>query len=148
MVSCYKNRVPVLWGTSGRMWKSFGNYVSGNVILGKHRDFLRSPDFITKAEFVAETEFVCGKDVNFMYDGFWFQWYGAPEGGEFDIYLLKDDWKNQSNPYEQHQEDPDKQGDERTYYCFKVEATETKDSFKGQLNDLIKRAGKQAPFSS
>ena len=148
MVSCYKNRVPVLWGTSGRMWKSFGNYVSGNVILGKHRDFLRSPDFITKAEFVAEMEFVCGNDVNFMYDGFWFQWYGAPGDGEFDIYLLKNDWERDSNPYEQHLEDPDKQGDERTYYCFKVDAAEKIDSFKNKLNDLIKRAGKQSPSSS
>lgn len=87
-------------------------------------------------------------NINFRYNGQWFQWYGAPGDGEYDIYLLKNDWKNQSDPYEQHQEDLAKQGDERTYYCFKVETTETKDSFKGKLNDLIKCAGKQSPSSS
>ena len=87
-------------------------------------------------------------NINFRYNGQWFQWHGAPGDGEYDIYLLKNDWKNQSDPYEQHQEDLAKQGDERTYYCFKVEATETKDSFKGKLNDLIRCAGKQSPSSS
>ena len=87
-------------------------------------------------------------NINFRYNGQWFQWYGAPGDGEYDIYLLKNDWKNQSDPYEQHQEDLAQQGDERTYYCFKVEATETKDSFKCKLNDLIKCAGKQSPSSS
>ena len=83
-----------------------------------------------------------------MYDGFWFQWYGAPGDGKFDIYLLKNDWERDSNPYEQHLEDPDKQGDERTCYCFKVDAAEKIDSFKNKLNDLIKRAGKQSTSSS
>ena len=87
-------------------------------------------------------------NINFRYNGQWFQWYGAPGDGEFDIYLLKNDWERDSNPYEQHLEDPDKQGDERTYYCFKVDAAEKIDSFKNKLNDLIKRAGKQSPSSS
>ena len=86
-------------------------------------------------------------NINFRYNDQWFQWDGAPGDGEY-VYLLKNDWKNQSDPYEQHQEDLAKQGDERTYYCFKVEATETKYSFKGKLNDLIKCAGKQSPSSS
>ena len=87
-------------------------------------------------------------NINFRYNGQWFQWYGAPGDGKFDIYLLKNDWERDSNPYEQHLEDPDKQGDERTYYCFKVDAAEKIDSFKNKLNDLIKRAGKQSPSSS
>lgn len=87
-------------------------------------------------------------NINFRYNGQWFQWYGAPDDGEFDIYLLKNDWERDSNPDEQHLEDPDKQGDERTYYCFKVDAAEKIDSFKNKLNDLIKRAGKQSPSSS
>ncbi len=87
-------------------------------------------------------------NINFRYNGQWFQWYGAPGDGEFDIYLLKNDWERDSNPYEQHLEDPDKQGDERTYYCFKVDAAEKIDSFKNKLNDLIKRAGKQSTSSS
>lgn len=87
-------------------------------------------------------------NINFRYNGQWFQWYGAPGDGKYDIYLLKNDWKNQSDPYEQHQEDLAKQGDERTYYCFKVDAAEKIDGFKNKLNDLIKRAGKQSPSSS
>ena len=87
-------------------------------------------------------------NINFRYNGQWFQWYGAPGDGEFYIYLLKNDWERDSNPYEQHLEDPDKQGDERTYYCSKVDAAEKIDSFKNKLNDLIKRAGKQLTSSS
>lgn len=87
-------------------------------------------------------------NINFQYNGQWFQWYGAHSDGKFDIYLLKNDWERDSNPYEQHLDDPDKQGDERTYYCFKVDAAEKIDSFKNKLNDLIKRAGKQSPSSS
>ena len=151
MVSCYNRIVPVLWGTSGRLWKSFGNYVSGNVILGKSRNLMvmiQEIELEGNSEIVKDTNFVCGKDINFQYKGHWFQWYGVPGDREYDIYLLKNDWKNQSDPYEQYQEDLAKKGDERTYYCFKVEATETKDSFKGKLNDLIKCAGKQSPSSS
>lgn len=149
MLSCY-GKVPVLWGTSGRMWKSFGNYVSGNVILGKCRNLIATTQEISLEETfkVAGTDFVSGKDVNFKYNNHWFQWYGVPGDREYDIYLLKNDWKKQSDQYEQHQKEPTKQGDEQIYYCFKVEATETKDSFKDKLNDLIKCAGKQLPSSS
>ena len=148
MLSCY-GKVPVLWGTSGRMWKSFGNYVSGNVILGKRRNLIATTQEISLEETfkVAGTDFVSGKDVNFKYNNHWFQWYGVPIDGGYDIYLLKDDWKNQGDPYEQHQKDPTKQGDEQIYYCFKVEATETKDSFTGKLNELIQCASKQTSVS-
>ena len=148
VVSCYRN-VPVLWGTSGRMWKSFGNYVSGNVILGKCRNLIATTREISLEEIfkVAGTDFVSGKDVNFKYNNHWFQWYGVPSDGEYDIYLLKDDWKNQGDPYAQHQKDPTKQGDEQIYYCFKVEATETKDSFTGKLNELIQWANKLTSVS-
>ena len=146
MVSCYNRIVPVLWGTSGRMWKSFGNYVSGNVILGKCRNLMvmiQEIELEGNSEIVKDTNFVCGKDINFQYKGHWFQWYGVPGDREYDIYLLKNDWKKQSDPYERHQEEPDKQGDKRTYYCFKVK----QDSFKSELDNLIQCASKQTSVS-
>lgn len=110
-----------------------GNLLRNELLVG-----LESEQRIGKRYFIGWTS-----DINFLYNGRWFQWYGTPSEGECDIYLLKNDWKNQIDPYEQHQEDPDKRGDERTYYCFKVDAAETKDSFRDKLNALIKCAGKQ-----
>ena len=110
-----------------------GNLLRNELLVG-----LESEQRMGKRYFIGWTS-----DINFLYNGRWFQWYGTPSEGECDIYLLKNDWKNQIYPYEQHQEDPDKQGDERTYYCFKVDAAETKDSFRDKLNALIKCAGKQ-----
>lgn len=110
-----------------------GNLLRNELLVG-----LESEQRMGKRYFIGWTS-----DINFLYNGRWFQWYGTPSEGECDIYLLKNDWKNQIDPYEQHQEDPDKQGDERTYYCFKVDAAETKDRFRDKLNDLIKCAGKQ-----
>lgn len=110
-----------------------GNLLRNELLVG-----LESEQRMGKRYFIGWTS-----DINFLYNGRWFQWYGTPSEGECDIYLLKNDWKNQIDPYEQHQEDPDKQGDERTYYCFKVDAAETKDSFRDKLNALIKCAGKQ-----
>ena len=110
-----------------------GNLLRNELLVG-----LESEQRIGKRYFIGWTS-----DINFLYNSRWFQWYGTPSEGECDIYLLKNDWKNQIDPYEQHQEDPDKRGDERTYYCFKVDAAETKDSFRDKLNTLIKCAGKQ-----
>ena len=110
-----------------------GNLLRNELLVG-----LESEQRMGKRYFIGWTS-----DINFLYNGRWFQWYGTPSEGECDIYLLKNDWKKQIDPYEQHQEDPDKRGDERTYYCFKVDAAETKDSFRNKLNALIKRAGKQ-----
>ncbi|MBR4259896.1 MAG: DUF262 domain-containing protein [Kiritimatiellae bacterium] len=87
-------------------------------------------------------------DVNFLFNDRWFKWRRAVGKGRDYIYLLKNDWKNQSNPYEQHQEDPSKQGDEQTCYCFKLETDETKDNFMKKLNAVIENAGKQSPVLS
>ena len=151
VVSRYGDSV-VLWGRAVGYWYSFGNPIKETIILGINRSLLiysseiklENPDDI-----VGDTNFVSGKDVNFCYCNHWFKWLGVPAAGQFDIYLLKNDWKNQSNPYEQHQEDPSKQGDERTYYCFPVNTDETKDSFMNQLKTLIdEHAGKKSPFLS
>lgn len=89
-------------------------------------------------------------DINFKYNYHWFQWHGIPDEnkGEYDIYLLKDDWVHENDPYMRRDEDTKEKGDKRIYYCFEVEGTETKDSFKDKLNDLIKCAGKQSPVLS
>jgi hypothetical protein len=140
MLSCY-GKVPVLWGTSGRMWKSFGNYVSGNVILGKCRNLIATTQEISLEETfkVAGTDFVSGKDVNFKYNDHWFQWYGIPDedNGEYDIYLLKDDWVHENDPYMRRDEDTKEKGDKRTYYCFKVGAGMTSEMFKKELDNLV-----------
>ena len=143
MVSCYNRIVPVLWGTSGRTWKSFGN-----VILGKSRNLIVTTQGISLEETfkVAGTDFVSGKDVNFEYKGYWFQWYGAPNDGEFDVYLLKNDWENQhDDPYMRHDEDTTKDGDKQTYYCFEVGAGMTSEMFKEKLDNLVIDSTKKLP---
>lgn len=94
------------------------------------------------------TCYFIGWTINFLYNDRWFQWRRAPSNdGKNIIYLLKNDWKNQIEPREEHQEDPDKQGDERTYYCFMVEENETQDSFRSNLDKRIQHASKQTSVS-
>ena len=68
------------------------------------------------------SRFVLGWDVSFKYNDHWFRWLGSPnrDRGEYDIYLLKEKWKDDSS-YATHTEDRSKQGDEKEYYCFNVE---------------------------
>lgn len=128
----YCGKEVVLWGTSGCRWTAFGNKVDGNVILGKHRDLLKSTPEISleDQDIVPETNFVCGKDVNFTYDGHWFRWLGAPnrDNGEQDIYLLKEEWKDDSS-YATHDKDQSKKGGEQKYYCFNVEDSMEENGF-------------------
>jgi hypothetical protein len=74
-------------------------------------------------------------DVEFQYDGYWFLWKGAPirDEGEYDLYLLKEKWKDDSS-YATHSEDWLKYGDEKKFYCFDVDC---KDDFKKNLERLI-----------
>lgn len=78
-------------------------------------------------------------DINFKYNDHWFQWYGIPDEdkGEYDIYLLKDDWVHENDPYMRHDEDTTKDGDKRTYYCFEVGAGMTSEMFKEKLDNLV-----------
>ncbi len=81
--------------------------------------------------------FVRGWDVSFKYMNHWFRWLGSPNrsSGEFDIYLLKEKWKDDSS-YAKHDKDTSKEGDEQEFFCFNVN-TEVVNDFKTKLQELI-----------
>lgn len=74
-------------------------------------------------------------DINFKYCDHWFRWCGSPDEG--NVYLLKNDWQSENDPYMRHNDDMAKDGDQRTYYCFSVEKNETEAKFKSNLDGLI-----------
>lgn len=133
--------VAVLWGTSGCRWVSFGNNVWGNVILGKFRNLIVTTpgiDMEDSSGIVPKTDFVCGKNVNFRYKGYWFQWWGVPNEVEYDVYLLRRDWrKHEDDPWKYHVEDASQTGDKRELYCFRVFSTDNCTSFAEKLDTLI-----------
>ena len=78
-------------------------------------------------------------DIEFQYGGHWFRWLGAPNRGrgEYDIYLLKDNWKNEEDPYMGHGEGITKKGDQKLYCCFNVDATENSETFRKLCNQVV-----------
>lgn len=138
--------VAVLWGTLGRRWSSFGNDVWGNVILGKNRSLLTITDGVQLGDKnlkVGQSDFVSGRNIMFSYEGHWFQWWGLPNDEEYDVYLLNGDRKQQPEErYLSHEEECEKKGDAKKYYCFNVDRNETSTSFAGKLKMLIKDASK------
>ena len=144
VVSKYGARV-VLWGKTVGYWYSFGNQIKETIILGIHRSLLISSPGIeleNRGDRVAETNFVSGKDINFRYGEYRFRWLGAPDydNGEYDIYLLKEKWNDDSS-YAKHGKDSSE------YYCFNVsELAVAEDdgkkarAFKDALDNLIKAA--------
>lgn len=139
LVGC--DDVVVLWGTAGRRWASFGNNVWGNVILGKRRNLMVTTPGIELEDssgIVPKTDFVCGRNINFKYKGCWFQWWGIPDEGEYDVYLLRRDWrKHEDDPWKHHIEDASQIGDKRELFCFNVSSTDNCISFAEKLDGLI-----------
>ncbi|NMA25926.1 MAG: hypothetical protein GX936_09725, partial [Clostridiales bacterium] len=137
----FKTGVVVLWATSGQRWVFWGNYIKGNVILGRRRKLLTATDDIQLANEnmrVGRTSFVSGRNIEFSFGGHWFQWKGTPNHEEADVYLLKDNWKDESNNiYQKHPDDPEKSGNGKQYYCFRVGMEEDVQSFKDKLSALI-----------
>lgn len=125
----------------------YSNRIKGNVnypwqIIPLHED-LRAKllDGMESDQRRGKCYFIGWKsDINFKYNNHWFQWYGIPDEdkGEYDIYLLKDDWVHENDPYMRHDEDTTKDDDKRTYYCFKVGAGMTSEMFKGKLDNLVR----------
>lgn len=125
----------------------YSNRIKGNVnypwqIIPLHED-LRAKllDGMESDQRRGKCYFIGWKsDINFKYNYHWFQWYGIPDEdkGEYDIYLLKDDWVHENDPYMRHDEDTTKDDDKRTYYCFKVGAGMTSEMFKGKLDNLVR----------
>ena len=92
------------------------------------------------------SRFVLGWDVSFKYNDCWFRWLGSPNSGsgEYDIYLLKEEWKDDSS-YATHDQDLSKVGDAQKYYCFNVKLDiaddkEKVECFKIELENQIKAA--------
>ena len=141
-----KEGVVVLWGTSGQRWNSFGNDVWGNVILGNRRAQMLKAEGIRLLDEnlkVGDAGFVSGKNIEFSFDGHWFQWWGVPKQGEFDVYLLRNDWgdhQDSGDIWLEHPEELDRDGDAQTLYCFRVEKTDNVQSFKRKLRVLIDAA--------
>lgn len=78
-----------------------------------------------------------GWDINFEYSSYCFQWWRNYDDQNCDIYLMENDWngyKKRPNPTS------DKGTDEDNYYCFKVDETDSSDSFVEKLDNLIKQA--------
>lgn len=77
------------------------------------------------------------KNVDFKCGCYFFRWWGYPNDKELDVYLMENDWadyKKRPNPT------CDKGTDEDNYYCFKVDETDSSDSFVDKLDNLIKQA--------
>lgn len=76
-------------------------------------------------------------DINFKFNNHWFRWLGSPNygSGEYDIYLLKEEWKDDSS-YAKHDKDTAKKGDKQECFCFNVN-TEVVNDFKSELQKLI-----------
>lgn len=97
-----------------------------------HKDIV-----ISQVKKVEGTTYLYGLNINFSYNNHFFQWYGSSNDIELDIYLMENDWadyKKRPNPTF------DKNTDEDKYYCFKVDAAATPDSFIKELDSLIKQA--------
>ena len=84
------------------------------------------------------TYFVRGWDVSFKYNKHWFRWLGSPNRtlGEYDLYLLKEAWKEDSS-YAKHGMNEKAVGDLRGYFCFNLEESDTVEVFKEKLVSLI-----------
>ena len=76
-------------------------------------------------------------DINFKFNDHWFRWLGTPnsDDGEYDIYLLKEEWKDDSS-YAKHDKDTSEKGDKQEFFCFNVN-TEVVNDFKTELQKLI-----------
>ena len=80
-------------------------------------------------------------DVNFEFNGYWFRWIGAPNcnEGAMDIYLLKNMWNDDEQPYAEHRHYRfETLKDDRTdYFCFNVTFGMTPAIFQAELKRLI-----------
>ena len=129
----------VLWGTSGCKRFVFANEVWGNVVIGNYRTLLVDGAFELQDKniVVENTNFVSSFDVNFKYNGRFFQWYGNPNEIELDVYLMEEDWTD----YKKRLKPTNNKGTEDdTHFCFRVDANTTPDYFNKMLDALIAQA--------
>ena len=135
IVGKYRNSI-VLWGTSGCKRYVFSNEVWGNVIIGNHRTLLvdLKMELQNPKTIVHNTSFISYFDVNFKYKENYFQWYGAPDEKELDVYLMEKDWSGYKSKGDLICKD---KPDEYNYFCFRVTSNTTPDEFCQNLDRLI-----------
>lgn len=110
------------------------------IVLNDMRNKLLSDDkieILSEIKKVEGTTYLYGWDINFKYNGHFFQWYGAQNDTDADVYLMEDDWidyKKHPNPV------TDKVADEDIFYCFKVteKMKYDKTEFTAELDRLIR----------
>ncbi len=89
---------------------------------------------IKEGQKISNTNYLLGWDIDFKYNGYYFQWYGNPSETELDVYLMEEEWKDY-----QKREKPlvDNITDEGNYFCFRVNETITPNVFLANLDCLI-----------
>lgn len=97
IVGKYGKKV-VLWGTTGCVWKVFGNDVRGNILLGEEkRNLLLKSLKLPNAYFTTDYSskdyiFYSGWETYFKYDNCFFSWWPDDDKKIYDVYIMTDDW--------------------------------------------------------
>ena len=126
---------------NGQDWKRYFIGIERNSILSK----LYGGNICEKAggnkiyssQKINNCGFFWGEHINFKYKNHFFRWYGYPNEEELDVYLMEDNWADYK---ERLIRTSDKGTDEDNYHCFKVDETDSSDSFVEKLDNLIKQA--------
>ena len=98
-VSKYGKKV-VLWGTGGCRWKTFGNNVWGNILLGEYRrnTLLRSlklPNDCFETDYAGKDYiFYSGWETYFKYNDNYFVWWPHDDTKQCDVYLMTNEWED------------------------------------------------------
>ena len=98
---------------------------------------LLKSNIITTDAQMGDSDFFWGWNVNFIYRGKFFQWYGNPNDKKLDIYLMEEEWKDYKkrlNPTN------DKGTEEDTHFCFRVDINTIPVTFVKKLDCLIAQA--------
>ena len=142
----YGDRI-VLWGTPGCVWSTFGNKVSGNVILGdsKRNAVLKSlglPNdaFVTDYNKLEDCIFFSGWYTNFKFEDKFFQWWTRENMEQRDIYLMEEDWADYKRRGKPLADKTNAEADE--YFAFDVTDGMLKNPelVKSEMRKLIKEA--------
>jgi len=84
----------VLWGTTGCVWKVFGNDVWGNILLGEEKrnlllKSLELPNAYFRTDYLGEDYiFYSGWETYFKYDNCFFSWWPDDDNKVCDVYIM------------------------------------------------------------
>lgn len=147
VISKYGNKI-VLWGTTGCVWKVFGNAVWGNILLGedKRNYLLKSlrlqndcfeTDYSNK-DFI----FFSGWETYFKYEKHYFSWLPHDDERTCDVYLMTDNWEDYKKRKKKLTSKTNTEADE--YFAFNAtdEMMNQPDLFKKAIKNLIVESDK------